>query len=219
MNTAIERFAQSPLDHLGQRVITLAMMDEAHQRPEGAARKAFARNRGRLTEGRHYFTSGAESVLRTPLGAPNGSGSAPILLTERGYLVLVKTFRDDRAWQVQEDLVDGYFRARERQAGDPVVAMLVDEVRDLRNQMWGFFQGQLSAQARDTKQLATASEERFADLERQLKQLRRGSRVGAMGRAGGRDRKVKPRAPRPLTAAPAPLPLLGRAGAALGGEG
>jgi hypothetical protein len=62
-------------------------MDEAHERPEGAARKAFNRNKAKLVEGRHYFIVGS-SVKRT----------ASILLSERGYLVLVKVFRDPLAW-------------------------------------------------------------------------------------------------------------------------
>jgi hypothetical protein len=139
VNEAIERLAQSPLEHLGQRVITLGQMDEVHQRPEGAARKAFARNRDRLTEGRHYFAvNGRASVSRTDGGRLTGRES-DTLLTERGYLVLVKTFRDDLAWRVQEDLVDGYFRAREvARADDGVVGAVLGLrylFRDVRDTM------------------------------------------------------------------------------------
>jgi len=46
-------------------------------------------------------------------GAPSRAAGRTPFLTERGYLLLVKTFRDQLAWQVQEQLVEGYFRDRE----------------------------------------------------------------------------------------------------------
>ena len=36
-----------------------------------------------------------------------------VLITEQGYLMLVKSFTDDLAWKVQRELVNGYFRVRE----------------------------------------------------------------------------------------------------------
>ncbi len=200
MSNAIEKLKASPLEHLGHRVITLGMMDEVHARPEGAARKAFGRNRGKLVEGRHYFTAPA-SVYRTPDGRVSGSTEIT-LLTERGYLVLVKTFRDDLAWQVQEELVEGYFRARAAPA-DPAM----EAVRQLSNVISGFVQGMLSAHERQLRVLTTATESRFADVERQVKQLRAGARIQATGRRGGSERKTKHRAPKPLAAVEC-LPLL-----------
>lgn len=35
-----------------------------------------------------------------------------MLITETGYLMLVKSFTDDLAWKVQRELVDSYFRVR-----------------------------------------------------------------------------------------------------------
>jgi len=106
VNQAIEMLKRNPMEHLGQRVVTLGQMDEVHGRPEGMARKAFNRHKAKLEEGRHFFR-GSSTAWTT-----SGRGD-DVLLTERGYLVLVKTFRDDLAWRVQEQLVDGYFRARE----------------------------------------------------------------------------------------------------------
>ncbi len=60
--------------------------------------------------GQDYFTTGATDEIRRSLGAPNGKGREPILLTEQGYLLLVKSFHDDLAWRVQRELVAGYFR-------------------------------------------------------------------------------------------------------------
>lgn len=103
--------------HQGQRVVTLAMMDQVHGRPEGTARKRFNDNKERMIEGRHYFVRNSDEA-KNELGviAPNGL----TLLTERGYLVLVKSFTDDLAWQVQEQLVDGYFRCQETEASPAI---------------------------------------------------------------------------------------------------
>ena len=35
------------------------------------------------------------------------------VLTERGYLLVAKSFNDDLSWKVQDQLVDTYFKARE----------------------------------------------------------------------------------------------------------
>lgn len=94
------------------------------------------------------------------------------------------------------------------------VAVSAAELEDLRRRMaameadrWRFVNGALASHER----LFDAVQGRIADLERQLKQLRAGARVQATGRRGGSERKVKPRAPRPLSGG-ATLPLIpGRA--------
>ena len=103
----IEKLKAAPMEHQGHRVITLGQMDEAHGRPEGTAKKAWQRHRARLVEGSDYFQLPGESR------SPGGRMEPCILLAESGYLLLVKTFRDDLAWQVQRELVAGYFRSRE----------------------------------------------------------------------------------------------------------
>jgi hypothetical protein len=97
----------------GQRVITFKMIDALHERPEGAARKTFSEHRERFICDVHYLKVTA-SVIRTRLqGVISDRASGEIvLLTERGYLMLVKTFNDDMAWQIQDALVECYFRGR-----------------------------------------------------------------------------------------------------------
>jgi hypothetical protein len=52
MNTVTINNKQLPaVEYRGQRVVTLAMIDEVHQRPEGTARAAFNRNREHFIEG------------------------------------------------------------------------------------------------------------------------------------------------------------------------
>ncbi|OSM04465.1 ORF6N domain-containing protein [Magnetofaba australis] len=98
------------IEYRGTRVITLAMVDLAHQRPAGTASRNFKSNRNRFVEGEDFhridFAQKDEfrpMALEIP---PRGM----ILLSETGYLMLVKSFTDDLAWQVQRALVNRYFQ-------------------------------------------------------------------------------------------------------------
>lgn len=117
-------------EHNQLRVVTFRDVDTVHNRPEGTARKAFNRNRSHFLLGTDYFvlkTDEAMKALNYP--APNGL----ILLTESGYLMLVKAFSDKLAWQVQRELVNGYFKEKSTAAQPrvplaqpPVQPMCVD---------------------------------------------------------------------------------------------
>ena len=105
-------------EYQGQRVITLKEIDIVHNRPEGTARKRFNDNKQHLIEGMDYFKVKCSEVRpffgQTP---PNGfNPNADItLITESGYLMLVKSFTDDLAWTVQRQLVNTYFKATPEQ--------------------------------------------------------------------------------------------------------
>lgn len=110
-----------------QPVVTFAMIDQVHQRPEGTARKRFSDNRERFTDGQHYYLVDSKglSVLRTEFpGVFGANAPQAMLITERGYLKLVKTFSDDLAWEVQDQLIDGYFRAKTLAPTSDIDAML-----------------------------------------------------------------------------------------------
>jgi hypothetical protein len=105
----------APIDYQGQRVVTLSMVDQVHGRPKGTARRAFNTHKDKMVEGRHYFAISQPNEIRS-LGLGRADGSTPAvvnILSEFGYFVLVKSFTDNRSWQVQEQLVDGYFRGAE----------------------------------------------------------------------------------------------------------
>lgn len=99
----------------GKRVVTFKDIDTVHQRPEGTARKRFNDNRRHFVSGVDFFKITQPSEIRT-LGIERPQGGTPKevhLITESGYLMLVKSFTDDLAWKVQRELVDSYFRVRE----------------------------------------------------------------------------------------------------------
>lgn len=96
-------------EYRGQRVVTFKDIDAVHRRPDGTAKRNFNANKERFIEGEDYFVRNSyEASHEYGVVAPNGL----TLLTESGYLMLVRSFTDDLAWKVQRQLVNWYFRAR-----------------------------------------------------------------------------------------------------------
>lgn len=103
----------------GQRVVTFSDIDKVHNRPDGTARRNFASNKDRFKEGEHYFVVTPETLANTELyekRTTNIEVTSPrgmALITQKGYLKLVKAFNDDLAWEVQDRLIDNYFKSKE----------------------------------------------------------------------------------------------------------
>lgn len=113
-------------EYNGKRVVTLKDIDTVHGKSEGTARKRFNDHRDRFIEGEDYFVRNAdEAKIEFGVVAPNGL----ILMAQSGYLMLVKVFNDDLSWQVQRELVNGYFYAVEtkKKATKPQKAPLSDD--------------------------------------------------------------------------------------------
>ena len=97
-------------EYNGQPVVTFRDVDELHQKNEGTARKRFNDNRKHFQEGVDYFVLNSdEASSRLGIIAPCGLK----LLTQTGYLMIVKSFTDDLSWAIQRELVNGYFAARQ----------------------------------------------------------------------------------------------------------
>lgn len=96
----------------GQRVVTFKDIDTVHQRLNGTARKAFNRNKNRFQLDSDYFVLLRDEAYKAfNCSAPNGL----VLITERGYLKIVKPFNDDLSWNVQDRLIDAYFNVKDFQ--------------------------------------------------------------------------------------------------------
>lgn len=94
-------------EYNGQRVVTFKDIDEVHERPDGTARVTFNSHKDRFVAKGDYFVCDAyEARELFGITAPNGI----TLITEQGYLMLVKPFGDDLAWEVQRQLVNSYFK-------------------------------------------------------------------------------------------------------------
>ena len=101
-------------EYRGQRVVTLRDIDLVHERAEGTARKRFNDNKERLIEDEDFFVRKTDEAKKEfGITAPNGL----VLLTESGYLMLVKSFTDDLAWTVQRQLVKSYFAKTDELSG------------------------------------------------------------------------------------------------------
>lgn len=138
-------------EYKGQRVVTFKDIDAVHGRPEGTARKRFSDNRERLTEGKHFIKITA-SEFRTTIGNMDlRQQNDVILVTERGYLMLVKSFTDDLAWEVQDQLVDNYFRVRQ----------LVDDLSPQMKLLYGLCDqlAQAEREAKEAKKIADSAKE------------------------------------------------------------
>lgn len=103
----------------GQRVVTFKDIDMLHERVEGTAKRNFNENRyeadgvtERFIKGVDYFHLTFEEARSTNfVHRPNSQGLT--IITESGYLMLVKSLNDDLAWKVQRELVNNYFRVKQ----------------------------------------------------------------------------------------------------------
>lgn len=139
-------------EYKGKRVVTLSDIDMVHERPEGTARRNFSANRNRFINGEDYFIVSADEIRTNRIFTVSDSDHRDkALITETGYLMLVKSLNDDLAWRVQRQLVDGYFRAKNN----------IIDVNQLPPQMQMF------------KQLWDMQAQQFIEQQRQAEQLNR----------------------------------------------
>ena len=99
-------------EYKGKRVVTFKDIDTVHERPSGTANKRFLDNKKRFINGEDYFIVGNSEIRKSHImSLSDNDFTDKVLITESGYLMLVKSFTDDLAWTVQRQLVDSYFRA------------------------------------------------------------------------------------------------------------
>lgn len=97
-------------EYNGQRVVTFKDIDTVHQRSDGTASRNFRKNKKHFIDGIDYIRrNSSEAKQEYGIIAPNGI----ILMTESGYLMIVKSFTDDLSWEIQRQLVNGYFKVKE----------------------------------------------------------------------------------------------------------
>lgn len=108
----IENTEMQIREYNGERVVTFKDIDMVHQRADGTASRNFRKNKKHFIEGVDYIRRNSSEAKREyDIIAPNGL----TLVTESGYLLLVKSFTDDLSWKVQRQLVNAYFKVREVQ--------------------------------------------------------------------------------------------------------
>lgn len=111
----------------GKRFVTFREVDTVHGRPEGTAKRNFKVNRNHFVVGEDYYKIPL-AEFRAKFVPNSGKRGNPdnevVLLTEQGYLLLVKSFTDDLAWNVQRQLVKAYFRSAQ-----PTVSAQLEQLK------------------------------------------------------------------------------------------
>lgn len=112
----------------GQRVVTFRDIDNAHGVKPGSAKRNFIRNKKHFIENEDYFIAtrdSLKSINLTPLNVDIPTRGIT-LITEMGYLMLAKSFTDDKSWNVQRTLVNAYFMLKNQQP-TPTASNTIEE--------------------------------------------------------------------------------------------
>ena len=116
MNKSIVKIGQTDVtvkEYKGKRVVAFKDIDQCHSRPEGTARRNFNANVQHMIDGTDYFKVCANEIRTHKIMELSSKAHEDVtLITESGYLMLVKSFTDDLAWDVQRQLVNTYFTVK-----------------------------------------------------------------------------------------------------------
>lgn len=102
-----------------ERVVTAWDIADVHGREPKRVNEQFNRNRDKMIEGEDFYVIKRSEIPKSlsatlkDLWAFAPAMKEMILFTESGYLMLNKAFDDDLSWQIQRQLVKGYFKLKE----------------------------------------------------------------------------------------------------------
>lgn len=122
-------------EYNGVRVVTFKDIDMVHERPDGTASRNFRKNRGYFIEGEDYFIVKPSDFQNDEFRRSEINNRGTVLVTESGYLMLVKSFTDDLAWKVQRELVNSYFRVKDDVMIMGVMARTIQDMSARMNQL------------------------------------------------------------------------------------
>ena len=108
----IENTEMQIREYNGQRVVTFEDIDSVHKRKTGSARKAFQNNKNHFIENEDFFLIKRENFNGNIFPIEKIPPKGITFLTESGYMMVVKTFKDDLSWAVQRQLVNAYFKVK-----------------------------------------------------------------------------------------------------------
>jgi len=121
----------------GEPVLTYKMIDDLHSRPDGTARKTFSNNKERFILNEDFFNIKYDEI-GTFLNANNIHNqmirSSINLFTQTGYLLFVKTFTDDKSWEIQKALIKCYFIVKKQGFNQAKYKEIENDYKMLRNQ-------------------------------------------------------------------------------------
>lgn len=91
------------------------MIDKVHGRPDGTAGRTFREHRDEFIDGVDYYLLKTDEFRRLSETTADAVIRRPdvYVMTESGYLMIVKSLQDKLAWQVHRMLVQSYFQLRQ----------------------------------------------------------------------------------------------------------
>ena len=129
------------------RVVTFKDIDMLHERVEGTAGRNFRDNKKHFVENEDFFFIKPADIGNNEIRRSEINNKGTYLITESGYLMLVKSLQDDLAWKVQRELVNNYFRVKESVQARPLTTEemlelqfkyakeVKEEVKEVRNEL------------------------------------------------------------------------------------
>ena len=134
----IENTEMQIREYDGQRVVTFKDIDTVHKNKNGTARRSFNRNKKHFIEGEDYFylkksneTDSFQEEFSNETDYPIRNIKIPnkgiTVLTESGYLMVVKSLTDDLSWDVQRQLVKAYFKVKQEIPERKTYPLLVED--------------------------------------------------------------------------------------------
>ena len=170
MNNQIVKINNTDLsvkEFKGQRVVTFKDIDMLHERVEGTAKSNFYENKKHFIENEDYFIIKKSLKYEIPtLEIPNRGIT---VLTESGYLMLVRSLQDDLAWKVQRELVNNYFRVKEN-----VQTLNTSELSpelQMFNQMFKAMANN-ELEAKEAKRIALNANNKADEVKEQIQSMR-----------------------------------------------
>lgn len=107
------RAMPKPLKFKGTRVLLLKHIDRLHGRKEGHASRRFYQYQPELYEGCHYYRLTEADLKTIEDQGYTGCRAHTVLITEAGYLELVKGFREADHKQNRKQVLEGYYISRD----------------------------------------------------------------------------------------------------------
>ena len=118
------------LEYKKEPVITFDLIDQLHEKVKGSSSRTFIYNKKLFIEGKHYYFINNKEFLNNEIHGLKIPNRGLILLTERGYLLLVKSFRDKLSYEIQEKLIDCYFLLKSKKISNNVIENQLDTLID-----------------------------------------------------------------------------------------
>ena len=129
-------------EYNGERVITAWDIARLHGRDVREITQNFNYVKEKMILNEDYFIISKENISESKIliqdFIPNNVKEI-ILFTESGYLLLAKTFTDEKSWNIQRQLVKSYFKLKELkekvEAGELEIKKVNSEIQSNNNQL------------------------------------------------------------------------------------